>query len=1082
MSRTIFHISLLFIFAYFLSSCKEEQTLFELRNDAGLKFENNLSYTEEFNPYTYRNFYNGAGVAIGDINNDGLLDVYFTGNLVDNKLFLNKGDWKFEDITEQTGLACKNVWSSGANFVDINGDGLLDLYVCKAGKPEGERRHNELFINKGNLQFEEQSKAYGLDIKGLSIQSAFFDYDRDGDLDCYLLNNSIKAIGAFDLVKDKRNTPSPDGNKFLENRDGVFYDITSEAGIFSSAIGFGLGITLSDFNLDGWTDIYISNDYFEKDYLYINNQNKGFEEQGESYFNAFPLGAMGADVADLDNDLNPDLMITEMLPSTLERKKTKATYESWKKYSLAVNQGYAHQQPRNMLQRNLGSSGFVELGRKAGVDATDWSWSSLLQDYDNDGKKDIIVTNGIYKDLLDRDYLAFMANDTRVKQLIDKGGDAIKTLIDSMPSKAIINRAFKNTGDFTFEDVSELWGFDQTSFSNGCAYGDLDNDGDLDLVINNVNMPSFIYENTSSGNSFIKIRLQGKKKNTKAIGTKLIVHACGTSYMTEQFPSRGFQSSVPNELHIGLGKCAAIEKIEIHWPDGTLSTINKANIKSTIIIKEEEQDKETSNRAAYIKTQTFTFQDSLPFTHKESKFNQFNRERLLFKMNSAEGPSISIADCNADGIDDIFIGGAKNQSSTLLISQGDQFIESKIPFESKKRSEVVDSKFFDMDQDGDLDLYVAHGGSAFSPFAKELDDQIYENTGAGNFVLNEKLINFSKPISTGSIAIADYNQDGFPDIFVGEKASNKNYGSFGSGYLYQNKEGKSFELIEVPEFENLGMITAAAWIDVDDNAQSDLLIVGEWMPMLLFVNTGDGFEEQSAKYKMDGSQGVYHSILVDDINMDGRQDIFLGNQGNNSTLSTDHKLYINDFDKNGRVESILAQEIDGIDYPVLDMDELVSQFPFLRKKYVYYKDYAQASMQKLFPSDILNSSKILNLHNLKSMLLIQSDNGFDNIKLPEEIQYSSIHAALTHDFDKDGKKEIVLGGNQYLVKPQFGREDASTGWYLKEEKLNNKTHYSVQALNIDGQIRSLNRINTNDLIVGRNNATLLRYKFDQSKK
>ncbi len=1064
-------------YCLFLSACQEDNRLFKLRTDTNLAFNNTLNYTEEFNPYTYRNFYNGAGVAIGDINNDGLLDVYLTGNLVDNKMFLNKGNWEFEDVTKQTGLACPNVWSSGANFVDINGDGLLDLYVCKAGKPEGEKRYNELFINNGNLQFEEASKQYGLDIKGLSIQSAFFDYDKDGDLDCYLLNNSIKAIGGFDLVKDKRKETSPDGNKFLENRDGVFYDITEEAGIYSSAIGFGLGITLSDFNSDGWTDIYISNDFFEKDYLYINTQDGSFSEEGEAYFQSFPLGAMGADAADLDNDGNADLLVTEMLPGSLERKKTKATYESWKKYSLAVSKGYAHQQPRNMLQRNLGKAGFVEIGRKAGVHATDWSWSSLLQDYDNDGNKDIIITNGIYKDLLDRDYLAFMANDTRVKKLIDQGGDAIKTLIDSMPSQAITNRAFRNIGNFNFEDVSEEWGFDTPSFSNGCAYGDLDNDGDLDLVINNVNMPSFVYENNSNENAFTKIRLKGTKLNSKCIGAKVIVHACGEKRMHEQFPSRGFQSSVPNEILVGLGACTQIDKIEIYWPDGTLSEILNPEINTTLHLDESTflSDKKSSVESAI---EIFTEADSLPFTHKETKFNQFNRERLLHKMNTVDGPSISVGDCNKDGIDDYFIGGAKNQSSTLLLSTGNNYESKTAAFASKKRSEVVDSKFFDMDMDGDLDLYVAHGGTAFSPFAKELDDCIYENLGNGDFRLKEDCIEFKSPIATGAVSIGDYNQDGFPDIFIGEKGTNKDYGAEGSGFLFENKAGKTFKLVDIPLFNDLGMITSAAWIDANRDDKVDLIIAGEWMPIRLFIHTESGFEDQSSKYKLDGSTGLYHTILVDDFNMDGLDDIFIGNQGENSSLSKAHKLYVNDFDKNGRHESILVEEVDGKDYPSLDMDELVSQFPFLKKKYVYYKDYATATMQNLFPVDNLNRSKILNLRNLKSMLLLQSEKGFKPVILPEELQYSSIHAALAHDFDNDGKKELIVGGNQYLVKPQYGREDASTVWYLNIDATENTLSYKVHPLGIDGQIRSLEVTKENNLIVGENNATVRTYIFN----
>ncbi len=1060
-----------------LCSCQKDSHLFKLRKDTGIDFKNELIYTEEFNPYTYRNFYNGAGVALGDINNDGLIDVYLTGNIVGNKMYLNKGGWKFEDITEITGLGCKNVWSSGANFVDINGDGLLDLYVCKAGKPEGEKRYNELFINKGNLKFEEQSRQYGLDIKGLSIQSAFFDFDKDGDLDCYLLNNSIKAIGGFDFVKDSRNTPSPDGNKFLENRNGVFVDITKEAGIYSSAIGFGLGITLSDFNLDNWTDIYISNDYFEKDYLYINNKDGSFSEEGEKYFSSFPLGAMGADAADLDNDLKPDLMITEMLPSSLERKKTKANYESWKKYSLAVSKGYAHQQPRNMLQKNLGGTGFVELGRKAGVQATDWSWSSLLQDFNNDGYKDIIITNGIYKDLLDRDYLAFIANDTRVKQLIDKGGDAIKTLIDSMPSKAITNKAYKNIGDFNFEDASEEWGFSEPSFSNGCAYGDLDNDGDLDLVINNVNMPSHIYENTSEkfNNSYIKLRLKGNNSNTKAIGSKVIVYACNKSFMSEQFPSRGFQSSVPNELLLGLANCTSIDSLVIIWPSGNTSTHKNLAINTGHTVSETNSIHKLHRNAYKQDSQLlFLYKDTLQHKHKTFNFNQFNRERLLHKMNTRQGPAISLADLNSDGKDDVFIGGSKNQSSVMLLSSDNNFTTHTVDFEKESNSEVIDCQFFDMDLDGDLDLYVAHGGTSFSSYTKDLDDIIYENIGNAKFIPRNSSIQFPQAIATGAIAIKDYNNDGYPDIFIGDRASNANYGTSGSGYLFENKKDGNFELVNIPIFNDLGMISCASWIDVNKDDLPDLIVAGEWMPISIFINTESGFENHSKQYGFENTIGLYNTIFVQDLNNDGLDDIIIGNQGTNSTLKTNNKLYLNDFDLNGRIDAILTEQIGEEDYPVHDMDELVSQFPFLKKKFIYYKDYAQASMINLFPKDILNRSKVVNLHELESKMYIQNAAGFEPIQLPAEIQYSSIHSIVAHDFDKDGILELILGGNHYLIKPQFGREDASSGWYLKQKS---KNEYSIIPLGIQGEIRRLKINNSNDLIVGINNAAISRYYY-----
>ena len=493
---------------------KEPLPLFVLKDaTSGIFFENSLSYDEGFNPYLYRNFYNGGGVAIGDINNDGLEDIYFTGNMVDNKLFLNKGNWQFEDITAQAKVDCPKVWSTGATFADVNGDGWLDLYVCKAGKPEGSNRHNELFINNGDLTFTESSKAYGLDVEGLSVQAAFFDYDKDGDLDVYVLNNSLKSIIGFELIKDQRNFPdiSGNGNKFLRNDDGKYTDITQEAGIYSSKIGFGLGITLGDFNHDNWTDIYISNDFFEKDYLYLNDANGQFTEAMETYFGSISMGSMGADLADLNNDQLTDLMVTEMLPATPDRQKTKTVFESWDKHQLAKQQGYFEQFSRNTLQRNLGEAGFLELGRQAQVSATEWSWGALLFDMDNDGLRDIFISNGIYKDLLDRDYLAYEANEETVKNRINnKEQNVITKLIDAMPSQAVPNAAFHNLGDFNFENATEKWGLSLPSFSNGSAYADLDNDGDLDLVVNNVNMPSFVYENTSDTLTYRSVVLKAK--------------------------------------------------------------------------------------------------------------------------------------------------------------------------------------------------------------------------------------------------------------------------------------------------------------------------------------------------------------------------------------------------------------------------------------------------------------------------------------------------------------------------------------------------------------------------------------------
>lgn len=1060
-------------------SSETEEGLFVLRTNTALKFENNLTYTEDFNPYTYRNFYNGGGVALGDINNDGWIDIYFTGNLVDNKLFLNKGNWEFEDITEKAGVACSEVWSSGANFVDINGDGLLDLYVCKAGKPGGLNRHNELFINQGDLSFKEVSNAYGLDIEGLSIQSAFFDYDRDGDLDCYLLNNSMRSVGGFDLVRDKRKIPTDTGNKFLENRDGKFYDVSTTAGIYTSEIGFGLGITLSDFNLDGWTDIYLSNDFFEKDYLYLNNQNKIFTEASSTYFKSLPMGSMGADVGDLDNDQRPDLMITEMLPDSLHRKKTKATYESWKKYTLAIKNGYDHQLPRNMLQRNFGENGFMELGRMTGVAATNWSWSCLLQDFDNDGNKDIVVANGIYKDLLDRDYLTFIANDTKIKSMIANGNNTITKLIDAMPSQAVPNYAFKNNGDFNFSDQTHNWGLDQPSFSNGSAYGDLDNDGDLDLVINNVNMPSFVYENTLVKDSanFIQIKLQGNQKNTQAIGAKVTVFACGKSLMNEQFPSRGFQSSISNYINVGLGNCTQTDSLVINWPDGARQTIlnlainqlHQINREKASVVIDQEPNQQLDNE------HVFTSLQPLGFTHQEIKFNQFNRERLLFKMNTRQGPAIATADLNGDEQPDIFVGGAKNQTSVIFLSAGENYDSISLPFSDQVRSEVVDAVFFDSDQDGDMDLYVAHGGTAYPPRAAELQDMLYLNDGKGNLEKAPTVLPFPQFVATGTVAITDFDQDGLPDIFIGNRNSNNLYGKPGSGYLFKNSGNNKYELLDLPEMKNLGMITDAAWLDINQNGREDLIIVGEWMPVTIFINEGKTLKKSTNLFGLDDTRGMWNCLQVADFNKDGKMDIFAGNLGLNATLSQNHKLFVNDFDRNGQIEQILCEVIDEKVYPILDMDEITSQLPSLKRKYLYYRDYAGAEMSDLFDSEVLQQAKAFELDILESCLWRQTESGFVKESLPREVQYSSVHTGLFGDFNQDGISDILLGGNHDLVKPQFGRYDASKGWMILGTKGPDNTFQFSRAvpLNLDGEIRTFVPLSEKRLLVGINNQPVL---------
>lgn len=1017
----------------------------------------------------YRNFYNGGGVAIGDINNDGLEDIYFTGNMVDNKLYLNKGNWQFEDITAKAGVSCSNVWSTGVTMVDINGDGFLDLYVCKSGKPGGNNRHNELFINNGDLTFTEASEEYGLDIEGLSVHAAFFDYDKDGDLDCYILNNSIKSIGAFDLVKDMRTIPdeSGSGNKFMRNDGNTFVDITQEAGIYSSKIGFGLGITLGDFNNDNWTDIFISNDFFEKDYLYINNKSGGFNEELENYFSSISMGSMGADLADLDNDLQSDLIVTEMLPTTEERKKTKTIFESWDKQQLAKKQGYYNQFSRNTLQRNLGNGKFVELGRQAQVSATEWSWSALLFDMDNDGLKDIFISNGIYKDLLDRDYLTYEANDETIRNRINSSEkEVIKKLIDAMPSQGVPNAVFHNQGDLNFINKSADWGLDEPSFSNGSAYGDLDNDGDLDIVVNNVNMPAFIYENRidTTKHRSITLKLVQNNKNRNAIGAKVkLKYENDKVIYAENFTSRGFQSSISSRLHLGVGHAEKIDSLWVTWPDGTNTILSNLQTNKLHAIEH------TSNRDSVLSNSVFNKKTLVTekiaplfnFRHQENNYVDFNNERLLTQMYSNEGPAVANVDLNKDGVQDYFIGGAKNQSGKLFLSSNEGFIEIDEPFNIDKNSEDTDALFFDADNDGDQDLYVSHGGRAYSQYAIELNDVLYINDN-NTFTKNTTALSFSRTFSTSTVQASDYDKDGDLDLFVGERYKTNLYGEPCDGYILKNNGQGYFEVDTNNTFSKIGMITDGRWSDINNDGWKDLIVIGEWMPIKIFINNKGQLLDKSESYELKNTSGLWSGIEVLDVDNDGDDDIVAGNIGLNNFYEPDMRMYIGDFDKNGFKEQIICKKKAGYYYPIIDKDELISQIPSLKKKLLYYKDYAKANMTTIFGEELLKQTYFVDLKMLNSTIFFNENDTFTPQKLQSEIQNSPVYAITSEDVNEDGHVDLLFGGNQYLVKPQFGSYDASLGWIVYGPHSINNTKSKLSSLNIEGQIRKLNWINYKD--------------------
>lgn len=1017
----------------------------------GVTFTNSLSYDENLNPYTFRNFFNGGGVGLGDINNDGLVDIFFCGNQVSNRLYLNKGDFQFEDITERAGLLSEGVWTTGVSFVDINADGWLDIYICKSGPPGNYRRYNELFINNGDLTFSEQSKDYGLDFTGLSVHAAFFDYDRDGDLDCYLLNNSIRSVGQYDLRKDQRNIPDPlGGNKLLRNDNGKFKDVTLESGIYSSLIGFGLGVAVSDINLDGWPDLYVANDFFEKDYLYINQKNGKFKEQLEEMISVISLGSMGADIADLNNDGLPEIFVTEMLPETDWRLKTTSQFENWNKYQENIQNGYHKQFSRNVLQLNNGNGTFSEIGRFAGVHATDWSWGALLFDADNDGWKDIYVANGIYKDLLNQDYVNFVANPVFIRNQIKKGAAVITQLIDTIPSNKLNNYFFKNNGNLTFTDMSLQWTGDNPSFSNGSAYADLDNDGDLDLVVNNVNMPAFIFENRSrqnnTGNAFLSVQVKGDQKNTFATGSKVILKAGGKTFYQELFPSRGFMSSVDYRLHFGLGQVNQVDSLFIAWPDGSTYVFSGVPVNQFMIAEKSkgkllDKQREKSREVNWF--EEIQNPPGLNFLHQENDYSDFDHDRLLFIMSSNEGPCLCKGDINADGLDDFYIGGAKGQAGKLFVqtTKGGFLSVAGEVLEHDKDSEDVDCIFFDANNDGFDDLYVASGGREFSSSSTALIDRLYFSASGKSLVRSRQVL--PNPVrfeSSSVVCAADFNKDGNPDLFVGCRYRLQAYGLPADSYLLQNDGKGNFSDVTqtiMPDLRQIGMVTSAVWVDVNNDNWPDLLVAGEYMPIRLFINQQGRFADHSAQWGLASTHGWYNTLLTSDLNNDGMPDFITGNHGLNSMFkaSADQPLLtvVNDFDKNGSFEQIILRWENGKQYPYVLLPELLTQLPSLKKKYLYYNRYAGQTIEDIFsPADIQNSIRLY-AYDLSSSVWINNGQSFIRKPLPMQAQLMPVYALAAADVTGDNLPEIVLGGNQSRAKPQTGTYEAGVGAVFKNE-------------------------------------------------
>ncbi|WP_421873336.1 VCBS repeat-containing protein [Marinoscillum sp.] len=1051
--------------------------------ETGIDFTNQLRYDADFNVYTYRNYYNGGGVAIGDVNKDGLVDIYFTSNLDKNKLYLNQGNFQFKDISAAAGVEGSRAWSTGVTMADINGDGLLDIYVCNSGDIEGDNKQNELFINNGDLTFTESAEKYGLADRGFSTHASFFDYDKDGDLDAYMLNNSYQAIGSFNLRRNERpKRDSLGGDKLLRNDNGLFVDVSKEAGVYGSIIGFGLGVTIGDVNGDTWDDIYVSNDFFERDYLYINQGDGTFKEDLTSQMKSISGASMGADLADVNNDGYNDLFVTEMLPSDNERLKSVTTFENWDRYQYNLENGYYHQFTRNTFQLNNGDSTFSEIGRLAGVEASDWSWGALFFDMDNDGLRDLFIANGIYQDLTNQDYLQYISNEEVIKSILSDNKVDYAKLIDLIPSNPIPNHAYKNVGDLRFESSADDFGLGEPSFSNGSAYGDLDNDGDLDLVVNNVNMPSWVFRNNADSitdNHYIKFDVIGMGANTNAIGTKIKVLQDGESYYIEQQPIRGFQSSVDPRPNVGLPKASNVN-ITVFWPNGGVSKLSDVAVDQTVTLDQNTLPKSESQENQITDQQLFTYQEAPDFKHVENTFIDFDRDRLLYHMNSTEGPKMASGDVNGDGKLDFYIGGAKDQAGTLLITKGVSFVFGSVEvFEQDKLSEDAESVFFDGDNDGDLDLYVCSGGVEFSQSSSALKDRYYINDGKGNFTKSDQFLPASGTyVSSATVAMADVDQDGDIDLFVGERMKPVNYGIPGNGYLLINDGKGNFDSFTPAVFEKMGMITSSRFVDLDGDEDQDLVVAGEFTGVLTYRN--DAGEFTQIENSLSGLRGWWRTIETADIDGDGDQDLLVGNHGLNSRFSaTDSepiRLYINDYDKNGFIDPILTGYAnDGKEYPYALRHNLIDQIKSLKKRFPDYESYKNAPMDQIFTAEEIAASDILEVNTLETMLFINDGNfQFSAVTLPVAVQISPVFAIKAADFDEDGDMDVILGGNLYAAKPEVGRYDASYGTYLENDGTGQLTVVkSGRGFRIDGEIRDI-LVDQKTILISRNNDTLVK--------
>ncbi|QMW07125.1 VCBS repeat-containing protein [Spirosoma foliorum] len=1108
------------------NSFKSEKQLFQALDSTqtGVGFVNHLVPSEKLNILDYLYFYNGGGVSAGDINNDGLTDLYFVSNQGKNKLYLNKGNFKFEDITEKAGVAGFSDWQTGSTMADVNGDGFLDIYVCAVGNFRGLEGANELYINNGDGTFTEKAADYGLDFTGFSTQAAFFDYDHDGDLDCYLLNHAVHTSRSYDRVtaRNLRNNESGDylyknmsveqgvGSKAPASGSKRFINISEQASIFGAAMGYGLGISVADLNNDGWEDLYISNDFHEDDYYYINNQKGGFTESVKKAFQHTSRFSMGNDVADVNNDGFADVVTLDMYPEDETVEKSSLGEDPLDIYIYKLAYGYMNQYSRNCLQLNLSGKKFMEVGAMAGVAATDWSWSPLLADYDNDGIKDLFISNGIVHRPNNLDYVKFAADDS-LRYAMETSKSLDERAIKLMPEGKSHNYIYRGTQSLRFEDKSSAWGFSVPNFSNGAAYADLDNDGDLDLITNNIDDPAGLYRNEATtifpDNTHLTVKLKGDAPNTFGVGAKVIAKYGGSSHgdslqVQQLMPTRGFESSVAPELLFGLGKRDVIDSLIVIWPSQRMEIRTKVKTNQTLTLKQTDAKLDGTNYrytapAIHPLFADVTTADSIPYKHKENKeYYDYVREPLMPFQVSTEGPHLAVGDVNGDGLDDIYAGGAKWKAGSLLLQQTDGKFKPVMQADFAKDStyEDVDAAFFDADGDKDLDLYVVSGGNEFYDKMPEQFDRLYLNDGHGNF---SRSVNALPPMYDNKSCVRpqDIDKDGDLDLFVGGRVVGFGYGKSPNSYLLIN-DGKGHFADQTDKLaeglRKAGMITDAVWADYDGDKDLDLILAGDWMPVKIFTNDGGKFtESKSILTDETPLSGFYQRIIAADFDKDGDIDLVAGNLGTNTkfrkTPDSQLRMWVKDVDNNQSSEQIIAYNRGKEWYPLGFKDELGKQMPsIINKRFTDYVSFAGKPLNEVLKDDELKGADEFTVNQFASVYL-ENQSGRDGgpkfvvHELPMMAQVSKLFALEAIDFDHDGDLDVLGGGNFYGVSTYQGRYDASYGVVLQNDGKGAFTALSPidAGFLLNGEIRDIRPVRTAQgqlIMVARNNAGLQLFK------